>query len=74
MVVFYKYIYTELLLCRSSWGWLRVAVQDSLLHGPSCLSWVSGGWGSCLRWLEPRVVDEDTHPLSVLLPQALILP
>lgn len=22
MVVFYKYIYTEILLCRSSWGFL----------------------------------------------------
>lgn len=54
MVVFYKCIYTELLLCRSSWASMLQSVQDSLLRGPSCLLWTSWGWGSCLRLLNRR--------------------
>lgn len=57
MVIFYKYIYTEILLCRLSWG--SVLQFRTLILGPYCLSWTSWGWGSDL--LSDGRVVKRTH-------------
>lgn len=73
MVVFYKYIYTEILLCRSSWGFLLQFRTPRFLD-PTVYPGRAGVGDhvACCQTAE-WWKRTHTHPLSMLLPQALIL-
>lgn len=73
MVVFYKYIYTEMLLCRSSWGFLLQFRTPCFLVLLFILDQL--GLGDHVSCCQTRVVEEeDTHihcPCSCHRPSSL---
>lgn len=72
MVVFYKYIYTEILLCRLSWGSVLQFRTLCFLDPTVFLDELGLGIMSLVRRQSGK---EDTYIYSplMLLPQALIL-
>lgn len=73
MVVFYKYIYTEILLCRISWGSV-LQFRPPCFLDPTVYPGLAGVGDhlSCCQtaewWKRTHI-----HSLFVLLPQAFIL-